>query len=76
MREKVRCSLCLCRSLGPIRKCTLSRTISRYMVLIASEQKLLMMRPYQIYAVKAIVFSRWEGLFSISRERLRVVEIG
>jgi type I site-specific restriction-modification system R (restriction) subunit len=29
--------------------------ISRYMVLLASEQKLLMMRPYQIYAVKAIV---------------------
>jgi type I restriction enzyme R subunit len=29
--------------------------ISRYMVLIASEQKLMMMRPYQIYAVKAIV---------------------
>jgi type I restriction enzyme R subunit len=29
--------------------------ISRYMVLVASEQKLLMMRPYQIYAVKAIV---------------------
>ena len=29
--------------------------ISRYMVLIASEQKLLIMRPYQIYAVKAIV---------------------
>lgn len=25
------------------------------MVLVASEQKLLMMRPYQIYAVKAIV---------------------
>lgn len=36
-------------------KCTLGQTISRYMVLIASEQKLLMMRPYQIYAVKAIV---------------------
>ncbi len=36
-------------------KCTLGRMISRYMVLIASEQKLLMMRPYQIYAVKAIV---------------------
>ncbi len=36
-------------------KCTLGRTISRYMVLIASERKLLMMRPYQIYAVKAIV---------------------
>lgn len=29
--------------------------ISKYMVIIASEQKLLMMRPYQIYAVKAIV---------------------
>ncbi len=29
--------------------------ISRYMVLVASEQKLLMMRPYQIYAVKDIV---------------------
>jgi type I restriction enzyme R subunit len=36
-------------------KCNLGQTISRYMVLIASEQKLLMMRPYQIYAVKAIV---------------------
>jgi type I restriction enzyme R subunit len=38
-------------------KCTLGHTISRYMVLVASEQKLLMMRPYQIYAVKAIVDS-------------------
>jgi type I restriction enzyme R subunit len=36
-------------------KCTLGQIISKYMVLIASEQKLLMMRPYQIYAVKAIV---------------------
>ena len=36
-------------------KCTLAHMISRYMVLIASEQRLLMMRPYQIYAVKAIV---------------------
>jgi type I restriction enzyme, R subunit len=36
-------------------KCTLGQTISRYMVLIASEQKLLMMRPYQVYAVKHIV---------------------
>jgi type I restriction enzyme, R subunit len=36
-------------------KCTLATTISRYMVLIASEQKLLMMRPYQIYAVKHLV---------------------
>jgi type I restriction enzyme, R subunit len=35
-------------------KCTLAQMISRYMVLVASEQK-LMMRPYQLYAVKAIV---------------------
>ncbi len=36
-------------------KCTLGQLISRYMVLVASEQKLMVMRPYQIYAVKAIV---------------------
>ncbi len=36
-------------------KCTLGQMISKYMVLIASEQKLLMMRAYQIYAVKRIV---------------------
>ena len=36
-------------------KCTLGEMISKYMVLIASEQRLLVMRPYQIYAVKAIV---------------------
>lgn len=36
-------------------KCTLGHTISRYMVLVASEAKLLMMRPYQIYAVQRIV---------------------
>ncbi|AOU99182.1 DEAD/DEAH box helicase [Acidihalobacter yilgarnensis] len=36
-------------------KCTLGQTINRYMVLIASEQKLMMMRPYQVYAVKQIV---------------------
>jgi len=36
-------------------KCTLAEMISRYMVLVASEQKLMMMRPYQIYAVQAIV---------------------
>jgi type I restriction enzyme R subunit len=36
-------------------KCTLGQTLSRYMVLIASEQKLMMMRPYQVYAVRAIV---------------------
>ena len=38
-----------------LQKCELGRMISRYMVLIQSEQKLLMMRPYQIYAVQAIV---------------------
>ncbi len=36
-------------------KCTLGEMISRYMVLVVSEQKLLVMRPYQIYAVQAIV---------------------
>lgn len=36
-------------------KCTLGEMINKYMVLVASEQKLLVMRPYQIYAVKAIV---------------------
>jgi len=36
-------------------KCTLGSMISKYMVLIESEQKLLIMRPYQIYAVKALV---------------------
>lgn len=36
-------------------KCTLGEMISHYMVRVASEQKLLMMRPYQIYAVKNIV---------------------
>jgi type I restriction enzyme R subunit len=36
-------------------KCTLSEMISKYMVLVASEQKLMVMRPYQIYAVKDIV---------------------
>ena len=35
-------------------KCLLATTISRYMVLVASEQKMLMMRPYQAYAVEAI----------------------
>jgi len=35
-------------------KCTLATTISRYMVLVASERKMLMMRPYQVYAVEAI----------------------
>ena len=36
-------------------KCTLGEMINRYMVLVVSEQKLLIMRHYQIYAVKAII---------------------
>ncbi len=36
-------------------KCTLAEMISRYMVLIQTERKIMMMRPYQIYAVQAIV---------------------
>ncbi|KCZ70600.1 type I site-specific deoxyribonuclease, HsdR family [Candidatus Methanoperedens nitroreducens] len=36
-------------------KCTLGQMISKYMVLVVSEQKLMIMRPYQIYAVKAIM---------------------
>jgi type I restriction enzyme R subunit len=38
-----------------LRKCELAKTISRYMVLVASEQKMMIMRPYQIYAVQQIV---------------------
>lgn len=38
-----------------LQKCTLGKTISRYMVLIQSEQKLMIMRPYQVYAVQQIV---------------------
>jgi type I restriction enzyme, R subunit len=38
-----------------LKKCTLGEMISKYMVLVESEQKLLVMRPYQIYAVQAIV---------------------
>jgi len=38
-------------------KCKLGQMISRYMVLVVSEQKMMVMRPYQIYAVKAIVDS-------------------
>ena len=36
-------------------KCKLAEMISHYMILIQTEQKILMMRPYQIYAVKNIV---------------------
>ena len=38
-----------------LRKCDLGRTISHYMVLVVSEQKLMIMRPYQVYAVQQIV---------------------
>jgi type I restriction enzyme, R subunit len=38
-----------------LKKCDLGRTISRYMVLLAGEQKLMVMRPYQVYAVQRIV---------------------
>ena len=36
-------------------KYVLSQMISKYMVLVETETQILMMRPYQIYAVKAIV---------------------
>ncbi|MCY4307931.1 MAG: type I restriction endonuclease subunit R [Rhodobacteraceae bacterium] len=36
-------------------KCSLGEMINKYMVLVANEEKLLIMRPYQIYAVKAII---------------------
>lgn len=38
-----------------LRKCALGELLSKYMVLVASEQKLMIMRPYQIYAVKSIM---------------------
>lgn len=38
-------------------KCKLSKMISQYMVIVESEQKLLIMRPYQIFAVQDIVNS-------------------
>ncbi|MDP9766155.1 type I restriction endonuclease subunit R [Deinococcus enclensis] len=40
-----------------LQKCTLAEMIGRYMVLLETEKRLMMMRPYQIYAVKAIVDS-------------------
>ncbi|SHL09949.1 type I restriction enzyme, R subunit [Chitinophaga jiangningensis] len=36
-------------------KCTLGEMISKFMVLVESEQKLLIMRPYQVYAVNSLV---------------------
>jgi hypothetical protein len=38
-----------------LKKCDLGSTISRYMVLLAGEQKLMILRPYQVYAVRHIV---------------------
>ena len=38
-----------------LKKCDLGKTISRYMVLLAGEQKLMIMRPYQVYAVQRMV---------------------
>jgi len=38
-----------------LRKSTLAKLINLYMVLVVSEQKLIIMRPYQIYAVKSIM---------------------
>lgn len=38
-----------------LEKCLLAELISRYMVLVETDKKLLIMRPYQIYAVKAIL---------------------
>jgi type I restriction enzyme R subunit len=38
-----------------LKKCDLGRAISRYMVLLAGEQKLMIMRPYQVYAVQHLV---------------------
>ncbi|MDI9348816.1 MAG: type I restriction endonuclease subunit R [Candidatus Symbiobacter sp.] len=38
-------------------KCSLAEMIGRYIVLIETEKKLVLMRPYQIYAVKYIIES-------------------
>ena len=38
-----------------LQKCELGKLISRYMVLVETEKKMLVMRPYQIYAVESIV---------------------
>lgn len=44
-----------------LEKTTLGRLISRYMVLVETEKKILVMRPYQIYAVESIVKCVNEG---------------
>ena len=38
-----------------LQKCTLAELISRYMVLVETEKRILIMRPYQINAVQAIL---------------------
>ncbi len=38
-----------------LKKCDLAQTLSRYMVLLAGEQKLMLMRPYQVYAVQRMI---------------------
>lgn len=38
-----------------LQKCTLAELISKYMVLVETEKRILVMRPYQIEAVKAIL---------------------
>lgn len=38
-----------------LQKCEIGKLISRYMVLVETEKKTLVMRPYQIYAVESIV---------------------
>ncbi len=40
-----------------LQKTALGRLLSRYMVLVETERKILVMRPYQIYAVESIVNS-------------------
>lgn len=40
---------------GLLHKCALGQLISKYMVLVAGEKKLMIMRPYQIYAVQAMM---------------------
>ena len=40
-----------------LQKTSLGRLLSRYMVLVETERKILVMRPYQIYAVESIVNS-------------------
>lgn len=38
-----------------LQKCTLGRLISRYMVLVQSTRQIMVMRPYQVYAVESIL---------------------